>query len=114
MNGVFKKAAQDKRRQKVELPNVTMTHPNYAGLQGTIKLSLDVVPEEEARQQPVIAGRDGDAFLTKDFKRPPGMFAGLMNMLDPFAAIKRMMCYACVAAVVVGVLGVVVMVGAGE
>mgnify|MGYP003319391512 CR=1 FL=1 len=66
-----------------------------------------MVPEEEARQQPVIAGRDGDAFLTKDFKRPPGMFAGLMNMLDPFAAMKKMMCYACVAAVVVGGLGLV-------
>merc|ERR1719271_729326 len=94
LKGFFNKAANDKRRQKVDL-NVNMTHPNYPGIQAAIKLSLDVVPEDEARQQPVITGRDGDAVLMKDFKRPPGMFANLLDALNPFARLKRLAMYAC-------------------
>jgi len=110
LKGIFNKGAQDKRRQRVELPAVNMTHPNYNGIQAVIKMSLDVIPEEEARQQPVISGREGDAVLMKDFKRPPGIFANLASMLNPFAAMQRMMLYVCIGVCVVAVLGLLVMV----
>lgn len=87
LGAVFKKADQSTSRQKVELPVLKMTHPNYSGTQGVIKLSVDVLPEEEARQQPCVKGRDGDAALMKDFKRPPGMFANMIGNLNPFKRI---------------------------
>jgi len=119
LGGVFKKAAQEKRRQKMPLPQVTLTHPNYAGSQGTIRLDLDAIPQEEAQQQPVVSGGpDIDPTLMKyapydDFFRPDnGYLATLaagLDALNPFAAMQRMAMYACCALIVVGGLGAVAM-----
>jgi len=58
LSGFFKKAASSDMRQRTEL-DVNMTHPNFSGVQSVVKLSLDVMPEDEARQQPKPAGREG-------------------------------------------------------
>ena len=81
LSGFFKKADSSTNRQKAEL-DVSMTHPNYAGIQSTVKLSLDVLPMDEARQQPAIEGREGDAFLMDGFKRPPGVFSNMLASIQ--------------------------------
>jgi len=123
LSGFFKKADQQKSQQTAEL-SISMTHPNYSGVQGTIKLSLDALPEEEAKQMPVPHQRLGDVsadpeadrakddILLKDFKRPPGvlinMFSGMsMSMFDMYGGAKRKMMMYCAAICVVLILGAV-------
>merc|ERR1712070_797210 len=106
LKGLFGKAAQNKLRQTLKGLSVNMTHPNYGGVQSVIK--LDVVPGEEARQQPAVHGRSGDQDLEKDFKRPPGAFSKMLGNLSPFGAMKKYLIIACVVISIVAVLGLIV------
>jgi len=107
LKGLFGKAHQDDRRQKVEL-NIPMTHPNFSGTQSMIKLDLDLLREEEAKQQPTTLGRDGDEVLMKDFKRPPGLFKYMtasIGLSNPMGAAKRGLMWWCCGGLCVSMLG---------
>ena len=102
------------------LPEVTLTHPNYAGSQGTIRLDLDVIPAEEAQQQPLVAGGpDLDAALKSypphdDFFRPDnGYLASIaagLDALNPYKQLQEMAMKVCCILIIVGALGGVAMV----
>jgi len=55
--GLYKKAYKTKKAQSIDKQWIVMTHPNYEGPQGKVLISLDLLPEAEARQKPVGLGR---------------------------------------------------------
>jgi len=112
LSGFFKKADSSTNRQKAEL-DVSMTHPNYAGIQSTVKLSLDVLPMDEARQQPAINGREGDSFLMDGFKRPPGVFSNMLASIQGefYAQMKAKAMMGCGCLCVVMVVLILLFIG---
>ena len=106
-NGLFKSADHDHREQKVSLPAIKLTHPNYNGTQGVIKLDVQVLPEEDARQQPLPAGREG--FLADPFPRPPpsAHFGKMLDGFNPYGRMKAYLMYGCAAFCCVLVIAIV-------
>eukprot|EP01121_Diplochlamys_sp_Union-15-3_P000814 TRINITY_DN10677_c0_g1_i1.p1 TRINITY_DN10677_c0_g1~~TRINITY_DN10677_c0_g1_i1.p1 ORF type:complete len:370 (-),score=70.08 TRINITY_DN10677_c0_g1_i1:33-1142(-) len=67
LNSFFKKAFADKdKRHKIDRQPIVLSHPNASGPQGTVFLDVELVPEEDAKRNPVGLGRgepNRDPFL---------------------------------------------------
>jgi len=80
---------------------VPTTHPNFKGNQGTVRLTIQLLPRAEALQMPVGLGRDAPnqhPFLQTPIR--PSLFDGLgidFNFLNPFYFFKKygLCCLVC-------------------
>ena len=89
---------------------VQTTHPNYMGNQGTVRLTIELIPRYEAIQRPVGQGRDPPnqhPFLPNPVR--PSFFDGLgidFNLFNPFFFFKKyaMCCGVCCVVLVVVVI----------
>ena len=88
-------------------------HPNYVGNQGTVRLTIELMPRFEALQKPVGQGRGKPnqfPFLAEPVR--PSLFDGLgfdFNFLNPFYFLKKYFACCCCCCVVVAVVGVLMM-----
>ena len=84
---------------------VKTTHPNYVGNQGTVRLTLELVPRYEALQRPVGQGRDNPnqhPFLPDPVR--PSFFDGLgidFNLFNPMYFMRRYFVCCCIFAIIV-------------
>jgi len=114
--GSFFKASEKKGAKNAADLDLGMTHPNFKGIQGTISLSIELMPEKEAEDDPVDPDRqpelmDREGMYT--YYRPPGAFPafGLMAILKAkLKPLKKYCIMCCILLIIVGVLMVVVMV----
>eukprot|EP00698_Gefionella_okellyi_P008992 TRINITY_DN2257_c0_g1_i2.p1 TRINITY_DN2257_c0_g1~~TRINITY_DN2257_c0_g1_i2.p1 ORF type:complete len:1294 (-),score=282.18 TRINITY_DN2257_c0_g1_i2:252-4133(-) len=58
LKGFFNKGLREKKRITIDEGTIAMTHPNFKGVQGKCKLTLQLLPESEAAASPVGLGRD--------------------------------------------------------
>ena len=104
-----------RRGGTVRMDNVMVntTHPNFKGNQGTVKLTIELMPRAEALQKVVGNGRDAPnqfPFLAEPVR--PSLFDGLginLNFLNPFYFFKKYAVCCCACLVVVAVVMVFVM-----
>eukprot|EP00298_Acanthocystis_sp_HF-20_P017867 c21850_g3_i3.p1 GENE.c21850_g3_i3~~c21850_g3_i3.p1 ORF type:complete len:931 (+),score=389.39 c21850_g3_i3:170-2962(+) len=99
---LFKTAMKKKESVKMENFWVKCTHPNYSGVRGQIKISLEVLPTADHELSPVGKGRDPpneNPFLPTPIR--PGLFDGLLDMLNPWKKLKRCCCIIVTIAIVV-------------
>ena len=98
------------RHESVFIPT---THPNFKGSQGTVRLTIELLPCGEARMKPVGLGRakpNQFPFLAEPVR--PSLFDGLgidFNMLNPFYFFKKYAMCCCICAVIAAVVVVVIM-----
>jgi len=84
---------------------VKTTHPNYVGNQGTVRLTIELVPRYEALQRPVGQGRDNPnqhPFLPDPVR--PSFFDGLgidFNLFNPMYFMRRYFVCCCIFAIIV-------------
>jgi len=96
---------------------VNTTHPNFKGNQGTIKLSIELMPRAEALQKPVGLGRDAPnqfPFLITPVR--PSLFDGLgidFNLFNPFYLFKKYAVCCCACLIIVAVVFIVLQVATG-
>ena len=108
-----------KRGGNLKLENVYVptTHPNFKGNQGTVKLTIELMPRAEALQKVVGNGRDAPnqyPYLPTPVR--PSLFDGLgidFNMLNPFYFFKKYGVCCCACLVVAAVVVVIIMIIGG-
>ena len=104
-----------RRGGRVSMDNlyVQTTHPNYSGNQGTIKLSIELVPKGDALQRPVGLGRSKPnqyPFLADPIR--PSFFDGLgidLNFLNPFYMFRKYGVCCCICCILILVVGLVLL-----
>ena len=89
---------------------VRTTHPNYVGNQGTVRLTIELVPRYEAMQRPVGQGREKPnqhPFLADPVR--PSFFDGLgidFNLFNPMYFMRKYFVCCCVCCIIVVAIGV--------
>ena len=84
-----------RRGGNLRLDNVIVpcTHPNFKGAQGTLRLTIELLPRMESLQKPVGLGRSQpNQFPALVEPIRPSMFDGLginLDFLNPFAFFKK-------------------------
>jgi len=113
--GAFFKASGKKQTfNRAEL-DLNLTHPNFRGAQGTMSVSLEVMPKKEAEGDEVDTGRCAE-LMTREGKdglpmytyyRPPGAFPafGLWAIIKAKLAPLKKYCILCCILLVLGGLG---------
>ena len=100
---------------KLENVMVPTTHPNFKGVQGTVRLTIELLPRGEALQRPVGQGREKPnqfPFLPEPIR--PSLFDGLgidLNFLNPFYFFKKYAVCCCACLVIAVVVYLVIMMG---
>lgn len=108
-----------KRGGNLKLDNIFVpcTHPNFKGSQGTVRVSIELLPRGEAMQKPVGLGRSKPnqyPFLVEPVR--PSLFDGLgidFNFLNPFYFFKKYAVVCCICCIVVLAVVVVFMMISG-
>lgn len=102
-----------KRGGNLKLDNIFVpcTHPNFKGSQGTVRVTIELLPRGEAMQKPVGLGRskpNQHPFLMEPVR--PSLFDGLgidFNFLNPFYFFKKYAVVCCICCIIVAAVGVV-------
>ena len=103
-----------RRGSTVKLENVFVptTHPNFKGNQGTIRLTIELMPRAEALTKPVGNGRElPNQFPYLPTPVRPSLFDGLginFNLLNPFYFFKKYAVCCCACLIVAVVIFVVI------
>ena len=91
---------------------VSTTHPNFTGTQGTVRLTLELLPRGEALQKPAGLGRaapNQHPFLPEPVR--PSLFDGLgidLAMFNPLIFFRRYALCCCIAALIGAVVFVII------
>ena len=108
---IYEKALKKRTRQCIERQWVPCTHPNYAGVQARVCITIEVLTLQESILRP--AGRRRDAPNENphlDMPVRPGLFDGLginFNFFNPFGMFRKYFVRCCICLVIVAVVAVV-------
>ena len=103
-----------RRGGNLRLDNVIVpcTHPNFKGAQGSLRLTIELLPRMESLQRPVGLGRSKPnqfPMLVEPIR--PSLFDGLginLDFLNPFAFFKKYAVVCCVCCVIVATVFLVI------
>jgi len=113
--GSFFKAAEKKQERHACDLDTDLTHPNFKGIQGNVELSLELLTEKEAEEDPAEEGRCAELMSREgmyDYYRPPGAFPafGLMAILKAkLKPLKKYCIYCCAITLCIAIVAVVAM-----